>query len=636
MYNTGDAVPSNSMKNLNDNVLVLDQYINSESGNVTKRTGDTIPVLQEQVATQVSTKLDALTTDAQSAITQAASSASDAKTYADSTGVLINNLSLAPGAGLTGYSPAQEYNASTVGDKLNRYVTVEDYQDTNSASGDWTTAIQAAIDSAVSKGISDVRGTGSYSISDTLKITNTAANGINIFLSSLNTTASFPAMNSFWDATPMIEIGNEAGNLISINLFINNLNGGGNADGLIASGYGFALSHIHIGYASDCISVIRMGNQNWPNASNWITGDYWVNNYLGLYLADGGGSNAPITEGWKYDVKFTAANYWGAIWLRRSGRYGQFRGDYDFNGKRLSVCQLSSSTGLDLVWDTQKLKFTNGSTISEFLFYYSYQGDTYVVLAEDHDVSKVSGTGSSYSVGDTLSCETVDGVSLVVSDVNVAQDNDSGINYFDILHDFERGIFGKIQVTAGYLSGVLGGLQYSSSWQYQNSFSGATDSLRGFGVSNSGSTLAFYNYAVSMLPWANITSDFVNFEKKLYLKDHKVTGAEVRADIASSATDYVDVLSLTDTSTDKYADEGSHYSVKIITNYGGCGASFDVWLKGTGNAQVTNRKQLNSAFKFRFITTLNSDGTAVAGVNLQIRQQAQPSITFIINYRREN
>ena len=70
----------------------------------------------------------------------------------------------------------------------------------------------------------------------------------------------------------------------------------------------------------------------------------------------------------------------------------------------------------------------------------------------------------------------------------------------------------------------LGGLQYSSSWQYQNSFSGATDSLRGFGVSNSGSTLAFYNYAVSMLPWANITSDFVNFEKKLYLKDHKVTG----------------------------------------------------------------------------------------------------------------
>ena len=57
-------------------------------------------------------------------------------------------------------------------------------------------------------------------------------------------------MNSFWDATPMIEIGNEAGNLISINLFINNLNGGGNADGLIASGYGFALSHIHIGYAS--------------------------------------------------------------------------------------------------------------------------------------------------------------------------------------------------------------------------------------------------------------------------------------------------------------------------------------------------------------------------------------------------
>ncbi|CAM3711242.1 hypothetical protein BS639_17260 [Rouxiella silvae] len=630
-YNTNSEVPSNTLPDLNDNMLVFDAFVNQESGSVISRKGVDIPVLQEQVGGRI----DALTADAQAALTGAQASANEAAQSAAASGIIANNLGLPPGAGLVGYKRGVSYPVNSAGSKLSRWIDIEDYADSNAASGDWLSTIQTAINTAINEGITEIRGQGSYAISNTLNIQNIQSKGINLYLKSLSVTADFPTNTSFWDATPMINVGDMVSNITGLNIFIQTLDGGGKADGISAIGYGYALCHIHVGSLTNCIAGMRQGKHQWPNASNYVTGDNWANNRVGIYLADGTGPNAPITEGWHIDIKFMPVNSWGAIWYRRSGRYGRFNSDVDFNGQNLSIYQLSNTTGLDLIWDTQQLKLTNGTNTAEFLFYYMYQGYFYIVIGEDHKCSAIDAEGPpSFSVGDTLSCTTISGVALGVGTVNVCRDNASGTNYFDILHDFERGTFGKILVMCGYAAGIIGGIQQSSSFQFQNSFNGATDSLRGFGVSNSGSTLAFYNYAISNNPYSNITSDYVNFEKKLYLKDHRIVGGEVEAVIARSTTDYTTLLNFSDTSTDKRADEGAKFHVEILTNYDGCGASFNINVKAAGIIQVTKPTMLNGAFKFRIVTVLSSDGTSVVGSALQIRQESQDFIRFVINITR--
>ncbi len=64
-YDTNSEVPSNTLPDLNDNMLVFDAFVNQESGSVISRKGVDIPVLQEQVGGRI----DALTADAQAALT---------------------------------------------------------------------------------------------------------------------------------------------------------------------------------------------------------------------------------------------------------------------------------------------------------------------------------------------------------------------------------------------------------------------------------------------------------------------------------------------------------------------------------------------------------------------------------------
>ncbi|WP_369788057.1 hypothetical protein [Rouxiella sp. WC2420] len=584
-------------------------------------------------------------TSAQNAVALAQQAAAEALAAED---VLRANLAATAGAGLSGYALSQSYPANTVGKKLNRRIDIEDFADENSEAGDWTIAIQAAINQSLIDG-SDVYGAGDYTISNTLKIAGFASQGLNLYLNSLSVNTAFPKCDSFWDSpTPMILIGDGGANVTGINITIGTLRGGLTdattqaveyvADGIKPNGNGFALSHIHIGSAIYCYAVIRTGDQLTPNASMWITGDFWTQNYLGVLIKSGTGTGSPIVEGWKFFVKFIAANHYGGIWFDNGGQYAQVNGDFDFNGGWLSIMHLSDGTNVAELAGTAGAKLTDGTTELSFIAHYTYQGSDYVIVAADSAISTYGGgTGVfPWTAGTTIT--TVDSSDLAIKfdTVMVPGDNASSNNFIDIIHDFQYTAFGKIQVVAGYLSGVYGGLLHSSVLLYQNSFDGVTQTIDGMAFANSGSTLSFYNKTLSDAPFANITSEFINFEKRLYQKDHTTIGISTYIAVprATGIDDFTHILPLTDSSTDKYGLEGSAWHVEINSNYSGCGGSHDVFAWGIGNATVCNQQQFGYAYEWRYMQQVSDDGTAITGVNLEIRQDSQDVIIFAVNMRR--
>lgn len=48
-YNTGDSRPSNSMKNLSDNALAFDDFINSDGDNAVDRFGKEFPTISKLI-----------------------------------------------------------------------------------------------------------------------------------------------------------------------------------------------------------------------------------------------------------------------------------------------------------------------------------------------------------------------------------------------------------------------------------------------------------------------------------------------------------------------------------------------------------------------------------------------------------
>ncbi|MCC3745337.1 hypothetical protein LLQ46_00550 [Rouxiella badensis] len=576
---------------------------------------------------QVNARIDDLTEAAQTALTGAQASAADAKQSATASSVLVNNLAQSPGAGLVGFDIENSYNVGTVGDKLRRWVDVEDFKDASASAGDWSGAINTAIASALAVGNTDVRGEGAYKISSPILVQNASSKGLRLMLNSLGVNEGFPANTSFWDATAMIQVGDMVGNISGLDIRIQTLDGGGKANGVEATGYGYSLSEVHIGDARNCIRVMSQGKHQWPNASNKVFGDFWTDNWLGIYLSDGTGSNAPITEGWHIDVKFIAANYWGSVWYQRSGRYGRLGGDHDFNGQRLSILTLSDTTGLDQIWDSQQLQLTNGTETAEFLFYYYDKGLFYVVMAHDRVVSTIDGSATGWTVGDTLSCPTVSGVAIKIGAISVCRDNASGTNYFDILHNFDRTAFAKVQMMMGYCSGVIGGYKFSSFISYQNSFRGDTDQLRGLSITCSPTILTLGNAAISDNPWISMAADFLAFQNRVYTGARLIDGGRSLATITASSTEWTSVMGLADSGLDKVADEGSKWKIDIISNYFGAGMLLEVWAKGS-DVNVIGKTRLNTSFGARVVKTTDSSGNVTN--SLQLRQEAQPTMNFMI------
>ncbi|MGA9606988.1 MAG: hypothetical protein WBR21_08195, partial [Rouxiella badensis] len=347
-YDTNSEVPSNALPDLNDNMLVFDAFVNQETGTVTSRKGIEIPVLQEQV----SGRIDALTETAQTALTGAQASASEAKDAAAASSVLIDNLADSPGGGLVGYSPGNNYAYGTVGDKLNRWVDIRDFKDTQAEGGDWSNAIEAAIKYGIENEIHDVRGTGNFYTSRTITLEGMAGS-FKVSIDKLGITKDFPntATSIFGTATDMIRLGT-TGNMNGLELYIGTLDGAYQtttagvasfdvsvprtpvANGLVQYGGGLTSSYTTMGYLQNCVVGLLWGDQTSPTGTIFFKIGYVHYNYIGAYIRSGSSGSAPIAEANVFDFRFCAQNYICGVWGGHGGQFTTLQnGNYDYNGQ---------------------------------------------------------------------------------------------------------------------------------------------------------------------------------------------------------------------------------------------------------------------------------------------------------------
>lgn len=550
-------------------------------------------------------------------------------------GVLATQLANPGGDGLVSAG-----NGGTVAQAIGGYVTPEQFGAKGDGVTDDTGAIQSAFDYAISKKIAAVYGGKYYRTSSPIRIANAGVQGLKVHIHGIQVLSTFTKPTAvdpstgvsstvaltIWNAPPIIRIGDDASNMANLDIRVDYMDGGGLADGVGNYGFGYALSTIDIGYATGCVRVVSTGNHTWPNASVQVRGNYWTGNGFGVVLENGTGTNSPIVEGWKIKVLFMAANNYSSVMFRKSGQYAQIAGDHDFNGQHFSIVRLSAYTNMDNLVGQKNVYVTNGTTASEFMFYYTYRGRYYVVLRESKNVSAIGGAGSSYASGDVLTTSYDTTVSMTIDGVNVCRDNASGTNYFDVLMDFEGQAFAKLAFDCGYLSEIKGGAQFTSNIQYMNSFNALTNSQNGFTVGNSGAAMSFHNLALSDDPWLTTDSKFVNIDRYLYMKYRRTVGEQFLTTIVNSSTDFTSVLTLTEQSSDKIADEGTMFHITINSNYGSV-AHFDVRIKG-GAMSVLNPSDADGAFVYQFIE-------ATSGFTMQIRQESQASMNFLINVRRD-
>ncbi|ORJ23968.1 hypothetical protein O1V64_00115 (plasmid) [Rouxiella badensis] len=643
MFNTGNSVPSNSVLDLNDNILVLDNFINNESGTVDKRTGEAIPVLQEQVTSQVSAKLDSLTADAQSAITSAAASAADAKTSAESSATLVNNLSLPAGAGLSGYALAQPYTTDTVGNKLNNIIMVEDFASYVTDETDYSPAFNAAIAYANVNNIGELRANGKYTISNPIKLVGFPLTGFKLYINELFASDTWPVSSSLFGGTAMIQTGVDSGNINGIDIWINRVDGNVNcrADAITGLRDGMSSSRLWIGMAMYCNIVTNFSNNTSPNGTIDILGGFWTENRLGVYLTNGATGTAQINEGCNIDIKFNAANSHGGVFCHTYGQYLQVKGNMDYNGKNLAVIRLTDTTGLSNIWGQQGLKLTDGTTELDFMFHYTSQGWFYVVVSSWDSSLAYTDTGGKFvwTAGSTISCTTVDGVAITFDTVNTATDDTAtgGTNYFDILHDYEMAPFGRMNANMAYMSGYIGGKTYTSNFVYANSFSGMTTNMQDVSIYNTGNGqygwASFVNKAYSDIPFLNVNGDYVNIASKLYMGYRGIEGGATIVQLAIGNGTATRVFGLSDQTTDKYLNEGTVFRVTMTSDFSGCFGSFDVHMKGNDSCSIFN-ENIDASWELTAQTEYADDGVTATGVGFYARQESQPSITMKFNIVR--
>ncbi|QHA88015.1 hypothetical protein FO014_14190 [Serratia rhizosphaerae] len=505
-----------------------------------------------------------------------------------------------------------EYGGS-VQDSINA-ITPEMFGAKGDGKTDDAAALQAAMDYALNNDKRRVVGMGNYTIKTPLRIGGSAgigSAGVSINLARLRADDTWPANTGLFDATPMIIMGNAAGNDTNIELSIGYIDGAGKADGLQPTGFGFSLTRIHFGVAINCIRVIGTGKQQWSNASVYITGNSWRVNWLGLHLERGTSGTSPINEGWDINIGFTCSNRYGGFLLRGGSQYAKIAGDFDFNGNYVSLLEVDKITGVK-----RGMKLTNGTTECDVLSFYNYRGKNYIALAENKVVARGA---SSYKVDDSLS-----GAPSVIKVLSVAttQTNATGNNFFDIWHDFQGEPFAAINIRAGYCGGVYGALRHTSRIFYNNNFDGRPDNWRGFGVANSGNTLTMYDKARSDSAIATISADSWNIDRRLYLKLRLYEGVPVAKTLPRSSTEFTHIYTFGDADYDKYLDEGSMYEITLKGNFGGTYGRWLIFIKGT-NLQVVEEKYNNTVFQYQF-----------TDMRFSLRQSAQPSINVAVNIRR--
>lgn len=261
-------------------------------------------------------------------------------------------------------------------------------------------------------------------------------------------------------------------------------------------------------------------------------------------------------------------------------------------------------------------------------------GTTYLVFFEDMNVAADSGNTQFCKAGDVITIDGYPNSTITVGSTTRCSDNASGTNYYDILHDFENTAFAKCDISCGYLSGVIGGMQFTSNINYFSSFSAVTNSIQGFSVGNDGTNMTLYDQATGGGPFMIINPELMAINRRLQMGDHKVTGVTTYQILpASDANTKYDVMTLNDTVTDKYGQEGSLWRITITCNFQNVMGIIDYGIWGVAGLAVYDRILPGAIFEWDIIEVTDASGN-LTGANLRLRQGVQTTMQFSITKTR--
>lgn len=346
------------------------------------------------------------------------------------------------------------------------------------ASGDGvsddTAAIQAAIQYANDNRKNIITGMGSYRITSPLKIDNFSfALQINLAML-LPDATTWPAPNSWKDATPAFLIGSESnGSQVGLNINIGFFHGRDKATMFRLKEFGCGGCHFHVNRAQNfvigfqCTESTRIGS-----SSNRITGNYWLQGITAIRVARSPGF---VVEGTKFSVQFvTNMRYGGAQFFGGSQYSSIFNSDMDFSGQWLT----------ELIVDKLPASNIRGQSVSshgklyEVVDYYQYpKGQFNILVIEDHNT--INGN-TDFKAGDKAV------VANIEYNVERTRTCTSKQFYFDIIHGFQGEPFAKFRAECGYLGGIVGGVLFDSEVSSSNSYSSFTMNLKGLSVVHNG------------------------------------------------------------------------------------------------------------------------------------------------------
>lgn len=506
------------------------------------------------------------------------------------------------------------------------FLTPEMYGAVGDGVTDDRAAIQAAINASLASSYKmKVVGMGIYGISGSITVDN-FSRGLNLDLAGLTVISAFPDSTDWKDATPAILVGeSSSGSQVGLEISIGYFNGGDKASLYRLEGYGAGGSRFHAGRVRNAIGVYQVGDHTLSSqcASNIVTGDYWYSGTFGVRIKRNG---SYIAEGHKIQVGFMTNLKYGGIQLFNGAQYFQiYASDIDFCGRYLTQLTLNALPSTDV----RGLNAVSGDVSCEILDYYEFPRGTYKVLViEDHDTT---GGNSSYNSGSIVS---INGVDYTVSTVTTSTTNQF---YFDFIHGFQGGSFGRGEAQFGYLSRFVGGMMHTSFFKYHNSFDINSNSLNGMFVNNSGSALSIadkwadktlLNFNTSgttpilTLPGALVVSGDTTYSGKVYTAGYRVFGSESNITLTSGTSFTVRTFSFVGNGTVTTTKEMWNVYVAGPTGLSGVGGVLQI-LVGSSGIELFGSGNIN----YPTLTT--------SGYSLIATQNAQSSMSVTFMFERK-
>lgn len=476
------------------------------------------------------------------------------------------------------------------------FVTPEMFGAIGNGTHDDTSAIQSCITACLTNGYQVIRGGGNYGVSGAITVPG-FTNGISIHLGTVTILSGYPSPSTWLTATPVFDF---IGGTINIDFSVLNVIDGSNrADVVSLTAGGVGISRFHIGQAYACNIPFKIPGVTNPSSSNYVTGNTWYSCTAGAYLS--GGSST--CEGTMFDVNFIWSCKYPGIILNDGSQYTNIRGQLDFNGTFCSELHVASLTGWAIgqtVTDT-----THTGKTGTVLATYTYQGSNVIFVIE---TKQTSGGNSNFTAGDTITNGTN---TTTISSIRTAAQSGSNF-YFDILSAYTSAApFAKTNAFCSYLGGIVGSYLDSDVIFSQNSTGNFTNQMGGFGVTNSGTQLALYNFQISNNPFAVVTSNLTTWEQDFSVAGNGLFGTEEAGITASS---------------------GTPTTVSTLSPGDGNGSvwEYDVWAFNDGSINASGRVYISSGASSGTLVSLNASNCSItlSGLNIQVTQNLGSPRTF--------